>query len=41
MDLTLEEEGAQVTAATSFDPNFPPGNILDGYALYDIARGYC
>ncbi|GAB9466070.1 hypothetical protein Gpo141_00003455 [Globisporangium polare] len=30
MDLTLEEEGAQVTAATSFDPNFPPGNILDG-----------
>uniref|UniRef100_K3WRE4 F5/8 type C domain-containing protein n=1 Tax=Globisporangium ultimum (strain ATCC 200006 / CBS 805.95 / DAOM BR144) TaxID=431595 RepID=K3WRE4_GLOUD len=30
MDLTLEEEGAQVTAATSFDPNFPPSNILDG-----------
>ncbi|TYZ57324.1 hypothetical protein PybrP1_008038 [[Pythium] brassicae (nom. inval.)] len=30
MDLTLEEEGAQVTAATSFDPNFPPANILDG-----------
>ncbi|DAZ99226.1 TPA: hypothetical protein N0F65_008093 [Lagenidium giganteum] len=30
MDLTLDEEGAQVTAATSFDPNFPPSNILDG-----------
>lgn len=33
MDLTLEEEGAQVTAATSFDPNFPPANILDGYVV--------
>jgi hypothetical protein len=30
MDLTLDEEGAQVTAATSFDANFPPKNILDG-----------
>ncbi|KAF1320434.1 hypothetical protein FI667_g12491, partial [Globisporangium splendens] len=33
MDLTREEEGAQVTAATSFDPNFPPSNILDGLIL--------
>ncbi|GLD94408.1 hypothetical protein PINS_up003019 [Pythium insidiosum] len=30
MDLTLDEEGAQVTVATSFDPNHPPKNILDG-----------
>lgn len=30
MDLTLDEEGAQVAAATSFDSNFPPSNILDG-----------
>ncbi|KAH9104504.1 hypothetical protein AeMF1_019435 [Aphanomyces euteiches] len=30
MDLALDVEGAQVTAATSFDPKFPPANILDG-----------
>jgi hypothetical protein len=30
MDLTLDEEGAQVTTATSFDPKYPPSNILDG-----------
>ncbi|KAF0720846.1 hypothetical protein AaE_010269, partial [Aphanomyces astaci] len=23
-------EGAQVTSATSFDPKFPPSNVLDG-----------
>uniref|UniRef100_H3HBH3 PHD-type domain-containing protein n=1 Tax=Phytophthora ramorum TaxID=164328 RepID=H3HBH3_PHYRM len=30
MELALDEEGAQVTAVTSYDPNFPPVNILDG-----------
>lgn len=30
MDLALEEEGAQVTAVTSFDVEFPPTNVLDG-----------
>ncbi|KAF0686334.1 Aste57867_21836 [Aphanomyces stellatus] len=30
MDLALDVEGAQVTAATSYDPRFPPANILDG-----------
>ncbi|TMW68306.1 hypothetical protein Poli38472_005774 [Pythium oligandrum] len=30
MDLTLDEEGAQVTAASSYDSNYPPKNILDG-----------
>ncbi|RLN88550.1 hypothetical protein BBJ28_00001208 [Nothophytophthora sp. Chile5] len=33
MELALDEEGAQVTAVTSFDPNFPPSNVLDGGAL--------
>ncbi|RQM29569.1 hypothetical protein B5M09_004584 [Aphanomyces astaci] len=31
MDLALDVEGAQVTSATSFDPKFPPSNVLDGY----------
>ncbi|KAL4151485.1 hypothetical protein PRNP1_008430 [Phytophthora ramorum] len=30
MELALDEEGAQVTAVTSYDPNFPPVNTLDG-----------
>ncbi|OQR85747.1 hypothetical protein ACHHYP_11465 [Achlya hypogyna] len=30
MDLALDVEGAQVTAATSFDCKFPPSNVLDG-----------
>ncbi|KAG7395015.1 hypothetical protein PHYBOEH_004380 [Phytophthora boehmeriae] len=30
MDLALDEEGAQVTAVTSYDPSYPPVNILDG-----------
>ncbi|KAG1693739.1 hypothetical protein DVH05_023139 [Phytophthora capsici] len=30
MELALDEEGAQVTAVTSYDPSFPPVNILDG-----------
>ncbi|ETW04618.1 hypothetical protein H310_03813 [Aphanomyces invadans] len=30
MDLALDVEGAQVTSATSFDPKFPPSNVLDG-----------
>jgi hypothetical protein len=31
MDLTSDVDGAQVVAASSFDPKFPPSNILDGY----------
>lgn len=30
MELALDEEGAQVTAVTSYDSSFPPVNILDG-----------
>ncbi|CEG36629.1 hypothetical protein PPTG_04771 [Plasmopara halstedii] len=30
MELALDEEGAQVTAVTSYDPAYPPINILDG-----------
>jgi hypothetical protein len=38
MDLALEEEGAHVTAVTSFDADFPPNNILDGCGFTRQAR---
>ncbi|RHY31706.1 hypothetical protein DYB32_003234 [Aphanomyces invadans] len=38
MDLALDVEGAQVTSATSFDPKFPPSNVLDGYSAIGFDR---
>ena len=33
-DVALSSAGASIALVTSFDENFPPENIIDGWVIY-------